>query len=84
MRTNPRRRRGSGSLGELKAAIWTVIFYNRGVVEDDDLDHELRQRAGNALVQAALAYAKVMELYDLEREVKTLEQRTASNGHHPA
>jgi hypothetical protein len=84
MRANPRRRRRSGSLSALKSSIWACIEYNLGVIEDDELDHELRQRACNSLTQAALAFSKIVELYDLEREVKALEQLSTSNGHHSA
>jgi hypothetical protein len=81
MYTNPRRRRPSGSLASLKRALWAVISYNLGVIEDDEIDHELRQKGSTSLVQAALAYAKVMELHDLERDVKQLEPLSTSNGH---
>jgi hypothetical protein len=84
MSATPRRRRGSGSLGQLKARLWAVIEYNVSLVEDDDADHELRLKGSTTLVQAALAYARVLELYDLEREVTELEQLTPRNGHHPA
>ena len=83
MGTKPRRRMGSGSLGQLKAALWSVIHYNVGLVEDETAEHELRLKGSTTLVQAALAYARVMELYDLERQVKTLEERASGNGHHP-
>jgi len=83
MSATPRRRRRSGSLGALKSAFWAVIEYNLSVVEDPALDHELRQKAGNALTQAGQAYAKVLGLYDLEAKVKALESLAAGNGHHP-
>lgn len=83
MSGNPRRRRRAGSLGALKSSIWTCIEYNLGVIKDDALDHDLRQRACNSLTQSAVAYSKLMELYDLERQVKALEQLSAGNGHHP-
>jgi hypothetical protein len=78
-----RKRRRSGSIGSLKSALWATITYNLDVIEDDERDHELRQKACNCLVQAALAYGRVLELYDLERDVKQLEHLSASNGHHP-
>jgi hypothetical protein len=64
-----RQRRRSGSLGSLKSALWAVVLYNLDVIEDDYAEHELRQKACNALTQAALAYAKVTELYEVERKV---------------
>jgi hypothetical protein len=81
MSAKPRRRRGSGSLGQLKARLWASIEYATSLVEDDDADQELRLRGSTTLVQAALAYARVMELYDLEGQVKALEQLTHRNGH---
>ena len=83
MAAKRRQRRRSGSLGSLKSALWATITYNLDVIEDAELDHELRQRACNSLTQASLAYAKIMELYDLEREVKALEHLTSGNGHRP-
>lgn len=82
MSAKSRRRRASGSLPALKQALWAVVRYNLDVIEDADLDHELRQKACNGLVQASLAYAKVMELYDLEHQVKALEHLASGNGHH--
>jgi hypothetical protein len=78
-----RKRRRSGSIGSLKAALWATITYNLDVIEDDERDHELRQKACNSLTQSALAYTKIVELYDLEREVKALEALTPRNGHQP-
>jgi hypothetical protein len=80
----PRKRRRSGSIGSLKSAMWAAITYNLDVIEDPELDHELRQKACNSLTQSALAYSKIVELVDLEREVKAIEQLTPRNGHHPA
>jgi hypothetical protein len=77
----PRRRRASGSLGSLKSAIWATISYNLDVVEDAALDHELKQRACNSLTQAALAYAKVIELYEQQKQMDTLERLAGGNGH---
>jgi hypothetical protein len=81
MAAKPRRRRRSGSLGALKSAIWACIEYNLGVIDDDEQTHELRQRACNSLTQSALAYAKLIELYDFEREVRALEVLAPRNGH---
>jgi hypothetical protein len=38
-------------------------------------------KGATTLVQAALAYARVVELHGLEREVKELEQLALRNGH---
>jgi hypothetical protein len=77
----PRRRRASGSLGSLKSAIWATISYNLDVVEDAALDHELKQRACNSLTQAALAYAKVMEIHEQSKAVEELDRLADGNGH---
>jgi hypothetical protein len=84
MRANPRRRRRSGSLRALKSSIWACIEYNLGVIDDAEQDHEVRQRACNSLTQAALAYAKILELHDFERQVRDLEALTPRNGDHAA
>jgi hypothetical protein len=82
MRTKPRRRRRSGSLGALKSSVWAVIEYNVGVLENPRLNHDLRQRACNSLTQAALAYSKILELCDLADQVKALEALAPRNGQH--
>jgi hypothetical protein len=84
MSAKPRRRRGSGSLGQLKGRLWAAIEYSTALLEDHTADHELRLKAANALIQSAQAYGRLVELYDLEREVKALEQLSTSNGHHSA
>jgi hypothetical protein len=83
MSEQPRRRRGGGTLGQLKSRLWTAIEYNVRLVDDEDVDHELRLKGSNALVQASLAYCRVVEVYDLEREVKRLEELPVRNGHQP-
>ena len=83
MSGNQRRRRRAGSLGALRSTLWACIEYNLACVEDHELDHDLRQKACNSLTQSALAYSKLVELYDLERQVKALEQLSPGNGHHP-
>jgi hypothetical protein len=82
IRVKRRKRRRSGSIGSLKSALWATITYNLDVIEDPECDHDLRQRACNCLVQASLAYAKIVELHDFEREVRDLEHLALSNGHH--
>jgi hypothetical protein len=73
MSAKPRRRRGSGSLGQLKGRLWAVIEYSGGLVEDETAPHELRLRGSTALVQAALAYTRVTETAELEARVAALE-----------
>jgi hypothetical protein len=75
------KRRRSGSIGSLKAALWAAVCYNLDVIEDPELDHELKQRACNSLTQTSLAYAKLVELYTLERDVRDLEHLANDNGH---
>jgi hypothetical protein len=78
-----RLRRRSGSLGALKSALWATITYNLDVIEDAALDHEVKQRACNSLTQAALAWCKIAETHDLQRQVEALERLSSGNGHHP-
>jgi hypothetical protein len=77
----PRQRRRSGSLGSLKSALWATITYNLDVIEDGALDHDLKQRACNSLTQAALAYAKVIELHEQQRQLESLQHLADGNGH---
>jgi hypothetical protein len=53
-------------------------------VEDAAQDIEVRMRASTAAVQAGLAFARTVELYDLAREVKAMEALAQGNGHHLA
>ena len=76
----PGKRVSSGTIGSVKAALCTVICYNRGVVEDATKDDEIRQKASNCLVQAALAWAKLFETYDLQQGMHELERLAQSNG----
>jgi hypothetical protein len=73
MPAKPRRRRGSGSLGQLKARLWAVIEYSVALVDDETVDHELRLKGATALVQAALAYSRVLESHSLESRLAALE-----------
>jgi hypothetical protein len=84
MEKKTRRRRRNGSLVDLKKALWAAIGYNCEVIENTDLSHELRQRASNALSQAALAYLRVTEVADIEQGLRRLEhaaERAGRNGH---
>ena len=82
MNAKRRQRRRSGSLGSLKSALWATITYNLDVIEDHGLDHEVRQKACNSLTQAALGYAKIVELHELQKQMATLEHLATGNGHH--
>ena len=86
MNATPRRRRASGSLGQLKGYFWAAVCYELSVVEDPEQPHETRHKAVNGLVQAGLAYMKSVELTDLEARLSRLEERLAlgemsRNGH---
>jgi hypothetical protein len=83
MHANPRRRRGTGSLGQLKARVWAVLEYTVSLVEDEFADHDTRLKGATTLVQAALAYAKVMELHALSQDMAKYEKVVGSNGHRP-
>lgn len=77
----PRRRRPSGLLVSLKKALWATITYNMDVIEDGALDHDVKQRACNSLTQAALAYGKVVELHEQQRQLESLQHLADGNGH---
>ena len=80
MQAKPRRRRAAGSLGDLKRVLWVAICYNRDVIEDAGLGHELRQRASNSLSQAALAFMRCTEQVELEQRIRQLELAAERNG----
>ena len=86
MSAKARRRRGSGSLGQLKGYFWAAVCYELSVIENPEQPHETRHKAVNGLVQAGLAYMKSIELTDLEARLSRLEERLAlgemsHNGH---
>jgi hypothetical protein len=82
LRANRRHRRSSGSLRHLKHYLWAVVSYNLEVLEDPEHAHDLRQKAGNALVQASMAYLKVSETTDILTRLEQLERAAAErNGH---
>jgi hypothetical protein len=84
MAASPRRRRTILTLGQLKGRLSAGIEYATKLLEDETADHDLRLRGFTALIQATATYAKIIELYDLEQEVKAIEQLTTRNGHHTA
>jgi hypothetical protein len=84
MAVRPRRRRTILTLGQLKGRLSAGIEYATKLLEDEAADHELRLKGFTALIQASATYAKIMELYDIERQVKAIEQLAPRNGHHPA
>jgi hypothetical protein len=61
--------------------LWAAVCYNLDVIEDPELDHDLKQRACNALTQTSLAYLKVIEAHEIEQDVRALEALPSSNGH---
>jgi hypothetical protein len=84
LRANQRHRRSSGSLRHLKHYLWAVVTYNLEVLEDQEHGHDLRQKAGNALVQASMAYVKVSEATDILTRLEQLEREVSErNGRHP-
>jgi hypothetical protein len=44
-------------------------------------NHDMRQRASNAVVQASLAYSRIVEQHDMEGQMKALERLAQGNGH---
>jgi hypothetical protein len=84
LRANRRHRRSSGSLRHLKHYLWAVVTYNLEVLEDQEHGHDLRQKAGNALVQASMAYMKVSEQVDILTRLERLEHAASQkNGAYP-
>ena len=82
MAVKRRRRRGSGSLEELKRHLWAILLYNMDTLEDDERPHVLRQKASNCAVQAGLAWLKATEVVDIEQRLAKLESAAAErNGH---
>jgi hypothetical protein len=84
MAASPRRRRTILTLGQLKGRLSAGIEYATKLLEDETADHDLRLRGLTALIQASATYARLVELYDLEREVSQIEHLTPRNGNHAA
>jgi hypothetical protein len=81
MPASPRKRRAVLTLGQLKGRLSAGIEYATKLLEDETADHDVRLRGLTALVQASATYAKLVELYDLERDVREIELLTPRNGH---
>ena len=81
MAASPRRKRPKGSLGALKAGLFSVFLRNVEFVEDETQEMDVRLRASTAAVQAGLAWGRIVELYEVERDVKALEALAPRNGH---
>jgi hypothetical protein len=81
MAASPRRKRPNGSLRALKRGLFSVFLRNVEFVEDEEQALDTRLRASTAAVQAGLAYARVIELYEVEQRMARLEGLTQGNGH---
>ena len=85
MAASPRRRRTILTLGQLKGRLSAGIEYATKLVEDESLDHELRLKGVNALVQAAIDLrAHGRSCTSCSGRCSTLEQHASDNGHHEA
>jgi hypothetical protein len=69
-----RRRRKVGDLAALQRKLWGAICEADGVIVGADAD-ELRLKAIHALVQAGMAYAKILEIGEYEARLAALEQQ---------
>jgi hypothetical protein len=68
-----RRRRGPGSLSQLKGYLWVCITYELSVIEDPTQSHDTRHKAVNGLTQAAMVYSRLVEAGDHEERLARLE-----------
>jgi hypothetical protein len=69
-----RRRRGPGSLSQLRGYLWVAINYELSVIEDEEQSRSNRHAAVNGLTQAAMAYTKISETADLAKVLEALER----------
>ena len=85
MAASPRKRRPMLSMADLKRRLSAGIEYATKLLEDEEADHDLRLRGFTALIQAAATYTKVIELYEVERDVQALQRLSDPhrNGHQP-
>lgn len=81
MAASPQRRRSKGSLGALKAGLFSVFLRNVEFVEDETQEMDVRLRASTAAVQAGLAWGRLMEEHDLAQELADLKHLAQGNGH---
>jgi hypothetical protein len=58
-----------------------TLVRNVEFVEDEEQPIEIRLQASTAAVQAGLAFSKVIEQHDLQREMAELEWLAKGNGH---
>ena len=76
-----RRRRGPGSLSQLKGYLWVAINYELSVIEDAEQSRSNRYAAVNGLTQAAMAYTRLCEISDHEARILALENIDAERNH---
>jgi hypothetical protein len=69
-----RRRRKVGDLAALQRKLWAAICEADDMIVGADAD-ELRLKAIHALVQAGMAYAKILEIGEYEARLAALEQQ---------
>jgi hypothetical protein len=81
MHAKPRRRRPTGNLNQLKARLWIAVDYAASLIENEAEDHETRLKGATTLVQAALAYSRIVEQHDMAQQMAELQRLASGNGH---
>jgi hypothetical protein len=82
MPATPKKRRQKGSLRALQRGLYTIFQRHLEFVEESD-DVEVCTKSATVAVQVALAYMRVCELTDIERDMQGYEHLAEGNGHHP-
>jgi hypothetical protein len=78
----PKMPRKVGDLAGLKRRLWWSILHCEHILSTAESD-ELIVRTVHAMTQASLAYARLIELTDLEGQLQALEALEPRNGHGP-
>lgn len=72
-----RRARKVGSLQDALKAQWQAVDIARQIMLDDESEDDKRLKAVHAVTQANAAFAKLMEIGELEARLSELEKLTS-------
>jgi hypothetical protein len=81
MKRIPRKYKGFGTIAGVKRVLWQILQRVSERLTDETADDESQRSWANTGIQAAMAYSKLHEAYELERDVKALERLASGNGH---
>lgn len=73
-KADKRRRRKAATIDDARRALWRAVEATEGVLTNSD-DPALTLRAAHALTQSAAAYAKLVQVAEMEARIEALENQ---------